>query len=148
MKKTPLIAMRRMMYMTRRLQAGDSFLARPGEARILKDQGKARDDFDAPVKAALAQAKAAPEPESDDPALVDMDALRRDAEALGIKVDRRWGELRLRDEMDAAVAAMAAQAQMDPEPEAPIEGEANTTPAMTTTSAGALMPHGWLQDEE
>lgn len=32
----------------------------------------------------------------------DLDALRAQAEALGVKVDRRWGEQRLREEIDAA----------------------------------------------
>jgi hypothetical protein len=36
-----------------------------------------------------------------EPAVADLDELRAEAEALGVKVDGRWGEQRLRDEIAA-----------------------------------------------
>ena len=41
----------------------------------------------------------------DPPAEDDLDALRADAEAAGVKVDGRWGADRLREEIEAAASA-------------------------------------------
>lgn len=140
MKKTPLIALRSQTYMTRRLQAGDAFLARPGEAKILKAQGKARDDYDASVKAALAQkpvltkpaTSVGPTQKDPDPEPDHLDDLRNDARALGVHVDGRWGEARLRHEIAMVRVSRPAIPSM----------------AMTTESAPPLVPYSEHRNEE
>lgn len=71
-------AVKAMTYGTRRLVAGDVFDASARDARILTAIGKA--------SAHVVEI---------DP----MDALRAEAEALGVKVDGRWKEAKLRDEI-------------------------------------------------
>jgi len=74
-----LCARKSMNYATRALKAGDVFAAPQRDARILIAIGKA------------------------DPAPVDpMEELRKEAAALGVKVDARWGEARLRAEIEKA----------------------------------------------
>ena len=43
-----------------------------------------------------------PDTEQDEPDAEDVDALRADAEAKGLKVDKRWGAQRLREEIQWA----------------------------------------------
>jgi nucleotide-binding universal stress UspA family protein len=57
-------------------------------------------EYDNPSDEAEAEDKAAEAPASDE----DLDALRAQLEELGVKVDGRWGEQRLRDEIAAAEA--------------------------------------------
>ncbi len=125
MPKQKLIATRSMQYGTRRLEAGDPFeVKNKVEATIWTQVRKtARPDYDAPVKEALAAPVAAPvfvpaqsppssPPVSAPPVFVHeethhepdpLDALRGEAAALGVHVDRRWGEARLAQEIDAAL---------------------------------------------
>lgn len=155
MPKVPLIARKDQTYMTRRLKAGTPFMARSeAEARILRDVGKARDDYDAPVTEALAATPVAPvyvpaQPPTSPPSVPappqhdPLDALRGEAAALGVHVDRRWGEARLAQEIDAAL-------ERPPKEETP-ETPTTETPeavAMTTDSASVLMPRSWRHDEE
>jgi hypothetical protein len=164
MSKVPLIALRPQTYMTRRLKAGDSFLSRSqAEAKILKGDRRARDDYDAPVKEMLAVQQVAPAAQSSvtadeihehhrelplaeppaAPAADPLDALRGEARALGVHVDRRWGEARLVQEIDAALE----RSTKEETPQAPA-AEPNEAVAMTTDSASALMPQSWRHDEE
>jgi len=48
-----------------------------------------------------------------------VEELKSQAEALGIKVDGRWSEDRLREEIEAVQAAKAATSPVEPAPEAP-----------------------------
>lgn len=131
MPKEKLIALRPLAYATRRLQAGDAFEALPRDARVLKAIGKAREDYDAPVKAALVAAALVPKPIPLAPSIpVDLDALRAEAVAAGASVDGRWGERRLREEIEAAKTKFA-------EP----------TPVMTIESAAALIPQAHRMDD-
>jgi hypothetical protein len=77
-------------------QAGRDALARQAEATAVAypDQDEpAPDNRDV-------QGKSVPADDSSDD--TDLDGLRSEAEAAGVKVDRRWGEDRLRDELAAA----------------------------------------------
>lgn len=86
--KTKLIASRAMRYGTRALRAGDEFEASRRDARLLVAIGRASEAKEPePVK---------PEPEDD------IEALREEAQALGVHVDGRWGAKRLRDEIAKA----------------------------------------------
>lgn len=67
-----------------RLRPGDEFEVKASEARVLKAIGKAKD---------------APAPE---PADLERDSLRAEAERLGVDVDGRWGSARLREAIAAA----------------------------------------------
>jgi hypothetical protein len=160
MPKQKLIAVKSFTYMTRHLTAGASFEAKPRDARVLKAIGKARDDYDAPVKEALEKpvAPVAPPPAApvaapaptpivsaqEEHAHDPLDALRAEAATLGLHVDRRWGEARLMQEIDDAREKAAkdhATAPESPETAPPV--------AMTTDSASALlMPRPWPRDEE
>jgi hypothetical protein len=111
-----LVALKSITYATRRLQAGDAFDAVARDARILKAIGKARDDYDVPV--APLPPPAVPTPPADD----GLDALRAEAEAAGVRVDKRWGEARLR----AEIASTARQ-----KPPEPQTIEPRHVPAMT-----------------
>ncbi len=163
MAKVKLIALRKMMYNTRHLQAGDRFEARAVDAVVLTDLRKsARVDYEAPVvtQAAAQQPPPPPQPPQSEEvasalALAD---LRAAAEGLGIRIDRRWAEGRLRQEIEnarfaqtqpaAASEEPAAAPGGDPEPSAPeptIEQppapsteDEHASPAMTTSSAGGL----------
>jgi len=158
MAKVKLIALRKMMYNTRHLQFGDRFEARAVDAVVLTDLRKsARVDYEAPVmQAAAAQQPPPPQSEQVASALALAD-LRAEAEGLGIKIDRRWAEGRLRQEIDNARAAVAQAAEAPPEPPvsepvaepepaagpAPLmpsaeDETAATSGAMTTTSTGGL----------
>lgn len=88
-----LIATRALTYGTRRLTAGDAFQARPRDARILLAIGKAR----------VPAAEPAEPPAVDDDD--DLDALRAEAAELGVEVDGRWKEKRLRAEIEKARGA-------------------------------------------
>ena len=166
MPKHKLIAVKELTYMTRHLTPGMSFEAKPRDARVLKAIGKARDDYDAPVQESLAQpvmpvatAPSAPAPippppvpvvpVHEEPAHDPLDALRAEATALGLHVDRRWGEARLMQEIDDAREKAVKEA---PAPETPEKdtaaAEATEATAMTTDSAAALLPHPWPRDEE
>ena len=175
MPKHKLIAVKELTYMTRHLTPGMSFEAKPRDARVLKAIGKARDDVDSPVNEALAasvarpvdipaQSPPIPAPSHAPPAPAPvmsahedphhepepLDALRAEATALGLHVDRRWGEMRLLQEIDDA-REKAAKAN-EPTPESPetetLDAEAPEDVAMTTDSASALMPKPWQRDEE
>jgi hypothetical protein len=151
--KQKLVATRTLSYATRRLQAGDRFEAINRDARVLKAIGKARDDYDAPVTGALpnpppvpsdavppqpvyhappnppsvpSDAPSTPTPVAQHNEHDPLDALRSEAEALGLHIDRRWGEARLSQEIDAA----------------------RERKAMTTESASALLPYSHERDKE
>lgn len=103
---TELTAKSSFTYATRRLQAGDTFEASTRDARVLIAIKKA--SLPDPKQAAKPEAKtpepapATPEddiPPSDD---ADLEALRTEATALGIEVDRRWKQARLAKEIAAA----------------------------------------------
>jgi hypothetical protein len=80
-------ALKSFRYATRAIAVGEEFAARKGDARVLVALGR--------VERVL-QNKA-PEP-SKDP----LDILRAQAVALGVKVDGRWAEDRLRAEIEKA----------------------------------------------
>jgi hypothetical protein len=77
---TKLIAERTHNYGTRRLRAGDEYEATDMHASLL---------------VANLMARYAPSSPSSD----ELDRLRAEAEALGVRVDRRWGDIRLRHEI-------------------------------------------------
>lgn len=101
-----LIAKRSMRYAGRALKAGDSFEANARDSRALVAVGRAD----------LAPA----EPERD--------GLRREAEALGIEVDGRWGAQRLQDAISAARRAPRTPEQEQPPEEAEGEPPAPSVP--------------------
>jgi len=77
---TKLIAKQTHLYATRRLQAGDEYEAAEPDASLL---------------VAVLMARYAP----DKPSADELEHLRAEAEALGIRVDRRWGPVRLNYEI-------------------------------------------------
>jgi hypothetical protein len=77
-----LIAEHGHCYGTRRLRAGDEYEASEMDARVL---------------VAVLMARLAPEPSTDE-----LERLRAEAEALGIRVDGRWGPVRLNYEIKMA----------------------------------------------
>lgn len=81
MRKT-LIANKAFLYGTRALRAGDEFTAPRQDARALEAVRLAKPFQPGPA----------------DP----LEELRREALAAGVKVDARWGEKRLRDEIAKA----------------------------------------------
>jgi hypothetical protein len=80
---TKLIAERTHNYGTRRLRAGDEYEAT---------------DTDASLLVAVLMARYAP----DKPSTDELEQLRTEAEALGIRIDRRWGPVRLNYEIKLA----------------------------------------------
>jgi hypothetical protein len=88
-------ATKRLRYGTRRMLAGDTFMARPRDARLLEAIGRAR-PYVAP-----------PDP---------LAPLREEAEAAGVKVDGRWGEDRLREEIAGAAKAKTKAAKEESKP--------------------------------
>lgn len=84
-----LICTKSMSYNTRRLLPGDVFTARPQDAKLLIAIRKA--------EARVMRAEVAPAPKGI--VKVDLSDLRGHAESLGIVVDKRWGEKRLRFEI-------------------------------------------------
>lgn len=88
------------VYGTRALVAGDQFEMSREWAEILIRLGKARlaDENPAPVAQATQTEKSEAKAETAvaDP---DLDSLRREARALGIEVDGRWGTVRLNYEI-------------------------------------------------
>ncbi len=162
MPKQKLICVKELTYMTRHLTPGMSFEAKPRDARVLKAIGKARDDYDAPVNEALAQpaAPVAPAPAAPAPAPVvstheehthdPLDALRDEAAALGLHVDRRWGETRLMTEIDDAREKAAKDHAPTPESSETETSATEAQPpvAMTTDSAADLMPNPYRHDPE
>jgi hypothetical protein len=89
--KHKMISNAPMRYATRRLFAGDEFEASARDAKVFA----AVDRLSRGRKGAAYAADRIPQP---DP----LDVLRVEAEAAGVKVDRRWGEARLREELAAA----------------------------------------------
>lgn len=77
---TKLIAERTHNYGTRRLRAGDEYEASEQDARVL---------------VAVLMARLAP----DHPSTDELEQLRTEAETLGIRIDRRWGPVRLNYEI-------------------------------------------------
>lgn len=75
-------------YAARALKVGDEFTASRRDARLLEAIGKAR--------------RYVPPKRKADPVGEDLDALRAEAEELGIDVDGRWGPSRLRAEIEQA----------------------------------------------
>jgi len=75
-----LIAEQGHCYGTRRLRAGDEYEASEQDARVL-------------VAVLLAR------PAPDNPSTDELEQLRTEAEVLGIRVDRRWGPVRLNYEI-------------------------------------------------
>lgn len=109
MKQT-LVAVQRMTYNTRRLQAGDSFDASERDARLLVGLRKAK--IGPPPAPARAQPRAEPvrppeparpaappsaEPEAEHGPYIER--LRATARSLDIAVDLRWGARRLESEI-------------------------------------------------
>lgn len=84
-----LICTKSMNYNTRRLLPGDAFTATPRDARLLIAIGKA--------KSRVMRAEVSAPPKG--LAKEDLSELRAQASALGIAVDKRWGETRLRSEI-------------------------------------------------
>jgi hypothetical protein len=92
---------RPLRYQTRRLRPGDGFVASDGHARLL-----------IAIKRAIPARPISPFDHDGDgheggslPAAQRvLDDLRAEAEAAGVKVNRRWGERRLREEIAKAVA--------------------------------------------
>lgn len=88
------------VYGTRAMVAGDEFEMSREWADILIRIGKARlaDEKPAPIAPAMQTEKSEAKAETAvaDPAL---DSLRREAKALGIEVDGRWGTVRLNYEI-------------------------------------------------
>lgn len=80
-----LIASKTMRYATRMLSAGDDFTASARDARLL-----------IALKRAAPYVPPAPEPM--------IEQLREQAVALGIDVDKRWGDRRLKEEIEKARA--------------------------------------------
>jgi hypothetical protein len=79
---TKLIAERSHLYGTRRLRAGDEYEATEPDASLL---------------VAVLMARYAPDQSADE-----LERLRAEAEALGIRIDRRWGPTRLNYEIKLA----------------------------------------------
>jgi hypothetical protein len=79
---TKLIAERTHTYGTRRLRAGDEYEATEPDANLL---------------VAVLMARYAPDQSADE-----LERLRAEAETLGIRVDRRWGPVRLNYEIKLA----------------------------------------------
>ena len=110
---TSLKASKSFTYATRHLQAGDPFEAPEKDAHVLVAIRKATRSAPklAPVLTSSAEAKAPDptpaSPEDDTPASdeADLEALRTEAAALGIEVDRRWKQARLAKEIAAAKPA-------------------------------------------
>lgn len=97
-------------YGTRRMQAGDEFDATPRHAKWLFAVRKAKDARREagtlpPPPPAVARMLGSEHSEQPHP---ERDALRENAEALGVDVDGRWGADRLREEIEKAVAQNAA----------------------------------------
>jgi hypothetical protein len=80
---TKLIAERTHNYGTRRLRVGDEYEATEPDASLL---------------VAVLMARYAP----DQPSTDELDRLRAEAEALGVRIDRRWGSTRLNYEIKLA----------------------------------------------
>lgn len=121
-----MIASKPFSYATRRLKAGDVFEASNRDGRVLLAARRARvlDALPAPapeIPARLRRKAVAEEPTppvapeeamvSDTPSTApqpnedgDLDALREEAESLGIAVDGRWGAKRLREAIESAAA--------------------------------------------
>jgi hypothetical protein len=105
--KTKLVALKSFRYRTRRLRAGDEFAASPMEARVMKAIKRA---VDAPVRSerafvetVVAKAVETFPKRTDDAAAVDrLEAIRTEYQEIsGQPADRRWGEARIRSEIDA-----------------------------------------------
>lgn len=84
-----LIATKGQRYGTRMLSAGEPFSASGPNSRLLIALKRAKP----------AGGREVPEPAASED---DIDALREKAESLGVDVDRRWGERRLKDEITKA----------------------------------------------
>ena len=99
-----LIATRPLRYNTRSLVAGDEFEATDMHARILVGIRKARHAPDKTAAPAVSQERTV---RAEPPAHVaanysDLDKLRVEAQQLGVEVDGRWGDIRLRHEIAQA----------------------------------------------
>jgi hypothetical protein len=100
-----LIATRSYSYNTRRLKAGDEFdTTNDMHARILVGARKAKyaAEHGKPAAQPVARVAEPPKPEPEDNGAKALDALRAQAERLGIAVDGRWGVARLQHEISAA----------------------------------------------
>lgn len=94
-----LIAKASYFYAGRRLRAGDQFTASPHDGKALVLLGRAKvAEASEPEPKPKVEPKPEPKPEPDD----GLEALRAEAEAAGVTVDRRWRETRLRDEIETA----------------------------------------------
>lgn len=118
-----LVALKSLLYGTRRLQPGEEFDAKPQDAKVLIYAKRARDvmrtHLPPPPPELVRHAAEKPEEIHHD-----RDLLRARAEAMGIEIDRRWGAVRLQDEIDAALATYAAKHEPAPAEIAPEIGEA------------------------
>lgn len=130
MPKQRMVALKPLTYATRRLQAGDQFEAVFRDARVLKAIGKARDDYETVAPAAPLADPAQPEPGS-------LDALRAEAEAAGVHVDRRWGEGRLRQEIASAGRQKPPESASEPRSVSAMT-TTNTSLAPSPTVSGAV----------
>lgn len=93
---TRLIATKALRYNTRSMVAGDEFEATDMHARILVGIRKARH---APEKVVPAKSVETAEPKAIASVDHDLDRLRIEAKRLGVEVDGRWGDIRLRHEI-------------------------------------------------
>lgn len=119
-------------YKTRRLQAGDTFDARTrGDAAILTKILKvARPDYETAIDTDPPAESAKPESDS-------LYALRAEAEAAGVHVDKRWGEARLRQEIASAARQRPAEAAPQMATHSPTVSGAALSGGQTTVS-GAM----------
>lgn len=99
-----LIALKPFKYATRALKSGDLFNACQGDAKVLTALKKAREvrtptSIPAPPREIVRKIKQVEQSTESD-----VEKLRADAEALGVKTDLRWGAKRLQAEIDKALA--------------------------------------------
>lgn len=139
-----LVALKPLLYGTRRLQAGDEFEAPKHHATPLIAVKKARDvmrgklDPPPPKLERQAERNASEAPDAE------RDALRALADGLGIPVDGRWGVDRLKEEIAAARQAAVAPAASDAEPkEAGPAAKENGVDEANAGSVPALTMKDW-----
>ena len=103
MRKIRLIALKPFAYATRRMRAGEIFEAPERDARLLLAAKRARQtDEREPAKVPPPPPRLIREAAAVTPQVDVMARLRAEAESLGVRVNRRWGERRLREELAKA----------------------------------------------
>lgn len=97
-----LIAEKSHKYGTRRMVAGDEYEATDMHAKVLVGIRKARYAPEKLVAPVMQKAETEAQPQASS---ADLDRLRHEAHQLGIQVDGRWGDIRLRHEISMARAS-------------------------------------------